>query len=303
MVEYFEENFREYRQFIDQHQNSKAVQAALDFLEARRSQDAAQYEMDHKGSPFYVLGYAAFASHDYPSASLYFDAAAAADLVYHQGDHNTAALRFMQLLTDEGEPLLAREIIADTRNIMEELLEDYRQRPGSKPITLDQLRARFLRKIITSSAPPKRTLVTALLSFVAEYPYRAKQIELIKVGSREPFFLHILRGCVLFESLLKEAPGTPLGLKTLKPVLVQHASALSIIPANIDTTETDFNNVPASLRPLMAIEETINTCAKSRNTVGHNLVWSTTALTPESYRILIKNITASCLHVISTLYS
>jgi len=299
--EYFEQNFHKYRQYIDAEQNSKAVEAALDFLAERKAANSAQYTADHKGSPFYVLGYAAFASHDYPSASLYFDAAVAADLNYHRGNHNTAALRFMQLLTTEGEPLLARNIIAATIVSMEKLLDDYKNRRDAHLITLGELRTRFLHKIITTGAAPERTLVTALLSFVAEWPYRAKQIELVEAGSREPFFLHILRGCVLFESLLKAAPGTP-RLKTLRPALQHHAAALAIKRANIDTSETDFNNVLGSLRPLMTMEDTINTCAKSRNTVGHNLVWATTDLTPQNYDLLVKNIAASCLHAISKLY-
>jgi hypothetical protein len=248
-----------------------------------------------------VLGYAAFASHDYPSASLYFDASVAADLSYHRGNHNTSALRFMQLLTTQDEPLLARDIIAAMIVSTEKLLNDYNSRPGAQPITLDELRTRFLHKISTTGAAPERTLVTALLSFVAEWPYRAKQIELVEAGSREPFFLHILRGCVLFESLLKSAPGTPT-LKTLGRALHHHAPVLGINPANIDTSESDFNNVPGSLRPVMMIEDAINTCAKSRNTVGHNLVWSTTDLTPHNYDLLVKNIAASCLHAISKLY-
>jgi hypothetical protein len=301
LPEYFEENFHEYRQYIDAQQNSKAVEAALEFLAQRKAADSAQYAMDHKGSPFYVLGYAAFASHDYPSASLYFDAAVAADLTFHRGNHGTSALRFMQLLTDQGEPLLARDIIAGTIGSMQKLLDDYNNRPGKQSITLDELRTRFLHKIITTGGPPQRTLVTALLSFVAEWPYRASQIELVEAGSREPFFLHILRGCVLFESLLKAAPGTP-RLGTLGQALHHHATALAINSANIDTSELDFNNVPGSLHPLMTMEETINTCAKSRNTIGHNLVWTTTDLTPHNYDLLVKNISAACLHAISKLY-
>jgi hypothetical protein len=300
--EYFEENFHEYRRYIDAQQNSKAVEAALDLLARRKAANSAQYTADHKGSPFYVLGYAAFASHDYPSASLYFDAAVAADLNYHPGNHNTSALRFMQLLTTEAEPLLARDSVVAMIVSMEKLLDDYRNRPGGQPITLDQLRTRFLHRIITTGAAHERTLVTALLSFVAEWAYRAKQIELIEEGSREPFFLHILRGCVLFESLLKAAPGTPRQPRTLGPALRHHAAALAINPSNIDTNETDFNNVPGSLHPHMTIVDTINTCAKSRNTVGHNLVWATTDLTPQNYDLLVKNIAASCLHAVSKLY-
>jgi hypothetical protein len=85
--------------------------------------------------------------------------------------------------------------------------------------------------------------------------------------------------------------------------LHHHAPQLAITATNIDTTETDFNNIPTLLSPSMRMEETINTCAKARNTVGHNLVWATTNLTPQTYDLLVKNIAASCLHAISKLYA
>jgi hypothetical protein len=83
--EYFEDH-APYRAFIDKLQNSRAIDEGLQFLADRRQEAGdAQYTADHKGTPSYILGYAAFASHDYPSASLYFDAAVAADLTYHAG--------------------------------------------------------------------------------------------------------------------------------------------------------------------------------------------------------------------------
>jgi hypothetical protein len=60
-----------YRRHIDDQQYSLAIRGALELLESFRSSAPTQYANVHKGSPFYVLGYAAFASHDYPAASLF----------------------------------------------------------------------------------------------------------------------------------------------------------------------------------------------------------------------------------------
>ncbi len=79
--------------------------------------------------------------------------------------------------------------------------------------------------------------------------------------------------------------------------------ALGIRRNNIKTSEKSFDNIPGLLSPLMGMEDMINTCAKSRNTVGHNLVWATGNLTVQSYNILVKNIASSCLHSISKLFS
>jgi hypothetical protein len=80
MSEYFESG-APYRPFVDQDKPARAVEEAIAYLAARRNcVGDQQYRQDHKGTPFYILGYSAFACHDYTSASLYFDAAAEADL-------------------------------------------------------------------------------------------------------------------------------------------------------------------------------------------------------------------------------
>jgi hypothetical protein len=222
----------------------------------------------------------------------------AADLTYHAGNLNTSALRFMQLLHTPGENLLARDIIAMTEVSTERLLDDYRTRPGMQNISLNDLRNRFFQNILTTGPAQRRTLITAFISFVA----CAKQIDLIKEGSREPFFLHLFRGCLLFESLLKNAPGAPAHLWTLGQALHHFRTRLGLGAGAIPTSAPSFNHIVAALTPGMAIRPSILSCAKSRNTLGHNLVWATTNLTPDTYDLLVKNIAASCLHAISRLY-
>lgn len=301
MPSYFDTNVP-YRPLIDAGLVVQAIDYAMLFLDAYRLRSASQYSAEHKGTPFYIMGYAAFASHDYPSASLYFDAAAEADLKYHQGNLDTASLRFIQLSQSPSQPLLAQDIISQLVDTTQQLLDDYRTRPLAQAITLDELRARFFKAILTSGRLEQRPLVTAFLSFVGEWPYRARQLELVEEGSREPFFLHILRGCVLFESLLKAAPGTPARVKTLGDALHHHAAALGIDPTKIRTSESDFNNIPGTLTANMDLQEAINVSAKTRNTVGHNLAWSSTNLTSTAYDLLIRTIGATCLHSISKLY-
>jgi len=209
MSEYFESG-APYRPFVDQDRPARAVEEGLAYLAARRgSVGDQQYRQDHKGTPFYILGYSAFACHDYTSASLYFDAAAEADLRYHKGNLDTPALRFIQILHASNENLLASGIISQIEARTEALLNEYRSRHLHQAISLADLRTRFFERILQNGPPHRRTLLTAFISFVAEWGYRVRQFELVPEGSREPFFLHLFRGCVLFESLLKSAPGAP----------------------------------------------------------------------------------------------
>jgi hypothetical protein len=159
----------------------------------------------------------------------------------------------------------------------------------------------FLRPIIHSQHRQQRALVTALISFVAEWRYRRRLIALIEHGSREPFFLHLFRGGLLFESLLKAQEKKALTKSTLGDILRSDVCAeLALI--NPDVRETDFNTIVAGLIANMGMEDTINSAGKARNTLGHNIVWATADLNATTYDMLVKNIAAACLHVVSKLY-
>jgi hypothetical protein len=298
MATFFDE-YAPYRAFVDGGQFSYSIEAGLRLLGGVKELAPEQYKAAHKGTPFYIMGYAAFASHDYPGASPFFDAAVAADLQYHKGRLDSPALQFIQLLADKDQPVLAHEIVQLIKASTEQLLDDYGSRAGAKPITLDEFRCRFFRRVLLSGQAHQRTLLTTFISFVAEWRHRAKLLELIEEGSREPFFLHLFRGCLLFESLLKGAASS-ISLTTLGRSLIHHQSALGI--TNIETSESDFNEILKTLIPKMDIEATINSCSKTRNTLGHNLVWMTADLTAQNYDLLVKNIAASCLHAIAALY-
>ncbi len=299
----FFENYAPYRPFLDSAQFRHCIETAILLLDGVKQLAPQQYEAAHKGTPFYVMGYAAFASHDYPTASLFFDAAVAEDLKNAPGRHDLPAMLFMELSDNmpNGTPVLGTEIVTQIKASIDILIADYNTRTGARQVTLDELRTFFLRPIITSGQPHKRTLVTALISFIAEWRYRARLINLFEHGSREPFFLHLLRGCVLFESLLKEQPKKALTHNTLGDILrLDLLTELGI--ANVQVGASDFNAIVAGLTPNMDIEATINSTARARNTLGHNLVWMVADLNPGTYDLLMKNISSACLHAISKLY-
>jgi hypothetical protein len=187
------------------------------------------------------MGYAAFASHDYATASLLFDAAVAEDIRRFGPTADKPALLFIRL-EDKDQEVLASQIIREIIASVNELLNDYSSRVGATPINLDELRTHFIQPILSSPDVHKRTLITAFISFIAEWKYRERLIDLIERGSREPFFLHFYRGCLLFESLVKGKLTTPLPAdrNTLGPALQQMYSQLQI-PHNLVLTCSDFD--------------------------------------------------------------
>lgn len=283
---------------------SDAILGALDILGAFHDAVPAAYPIEHKGTPFYIMGVAAFASRDYSTASLYFDAAVSEDIRTHGLNADKPALRFLRLTDPDTEPkFLGHDIIELLTGIVQELVGDYNARPGAQAISLDAIRTHFLGPIISSPDVHKRSLVTTFISFVAEWKYRARQIELIDVGSREPFFTHMFRGCLLFESLLKEKhPQQPAPAKTTLGNYLQANYTKLGIPNNLAIGGVLFEDVITSLTTNMSIEGAIQTAGQFRNTLGHDIAWPTAALTQTSYDIAVTNIASASLHAISVLY-
>jgi hypothetical protein len=302
MSDYFEHNFQPYRNYIDASKYSLAIESALDLLEDFRTNSPAVFPSEHKGSPFYVMGYAAFASHDYPMASLLFDAAVAQDIRRFGATADKPALLFIRL-EDKQQHVLASQIIKEIIIDVEELLNDYNVRTGANPITLDELRTHFIKPILCASDDHKRTLITAFISFIAEWKYRARLIDIIEQGSREPIFLHIYRGCLLFESLVKEKLTTPLPAdrNNLGQALQQMHRNLRI-SASLSLKCSDFDAEVRGLTAAMIPERAIQMTGKVRNTLGHDLAWPSTSLNLDKYTLAVKNIATSCIHAISMLY-
>jgi hypothetical protein len=303
MVDYFEGNFQPYRSLLEQGRYADSIEAALHLLESYRTANPAAYPNEHKGSPFYVMGYAAFASHDYPSASLFFDAAVAEDIRRYGNAANKPALEFMQLEDTQQQPVLASQIIGVITAAVQRLIDSYNSKSGARQITMNELRTLFLRRVIVSPDEHKRTLVTAFISFVAEWSYRSRLIDIFDRGSREPFFLHLFRGCLLLESMLKEDPQNRVPPNTQLGNALQRLHTVLGIPANITTRATDFDaQVLLPLRPLSTVStsDAIEFTAKARNTLGHTLVWASPSLDRQAYDHLVDTIATALLHTIST---
>ena len=110
MASFFDE-YTPYRPLIESGQYSLALDSALQLLTGIKELAPQQYQAAHKGTPFYVMGFAAFGSHDYDTATFFFDAAVSEDLKNHPSQLETPALLFMQL-NDKNQNQLAKELVS-----------------------------------------------------------------------------------------------------------------------------------------------------------------------------------------------
>jgi len=282
--------------FFNRQQFPKALNEGLRQLNLVRTTQFAVYATP-KGTPFYFMGIAAFASHDYQTATFFFDAAVAEDVRNYAKNNNTPALLFMRLdKTDQGQA--AKQIVDILVDRLSIALSDYAARKGSKPLSLDNVRDYFLDHL---KRPRQRTLTATFISFLAEWDYRLQMIDLARDVSREPFFTHLFRGCLLFECLLKEKASNSGKSKTLGPLVNDQLKALSI-GKQIKTKSSGLGAILQQLRPNQQLQTSIQCTAQTRNKLGHNLVWAATSLNRSNYDLLARNIAASCLHAIACLY-
>jgi hypothetical protein len=98
-------------------------------------------------------------------------------------------------LNAQNKEQAAWEIVRSVVKQVESTLRNYNRRAGCKKLSLDDVREHFLKYSIMSGDPGRRTLATTFNSFFFEWDYRSRLIELSDLGSREPFFTHLFRGC------------------------------------------------------------------------------------------------------------
>lgn len=288
---------------------SEALDGGIHVLNKCLAEDEQAYRAIHKGTPFYWLGTAAFLVHDHETAAFFFDAAVSEDIRAgaHPVSRPTPSMRFIQV---EGEhrDQAARPLVRAMQDRFDEIISDYNTRTGrpvgTAVINLEEVRNSFLRLAVSPSYEKWRSLATALISFVLEWDYRNTLLDLrTGSGTIEPFFMHLFKGCVLFESLLKGNPRQSVlpGDSPLSSVLQRLHTQLGI-SSNLRIGNADFGIILGDLGQAdNSIETAIKFTGRIRNTVGHNLGWQV-QMDKLQYHRLFRMVTSSCLHAIAQLY-
>ena len=286
---------------------SSALNHGLELLQLCQRLAPDAYERIHKGTPYYWLGMAAFLVHDYQTAAFFFDAGASEDLRFGADPiaNSTPGLRFIQIDADQPGQA-ARQLVQATQSKIERAIEDYNARAGRPTgvpaLQLSEIRERFLRPAVSIGGERLRTLATAFISFFLEWDHRALLARLrVGEGTTEPFFLHLFKGCLLFESLLKANP-TKAPPNTQLGQVLQNLHRELGIPNDIRTTNVTFPSILASLSGADdSMPTAVEYTARVRNTLGHDLGWNASLDTP-TYNRLTGLVASACLHAIACLY-
>jgi len=277
----------------------------LRLLDKCHSADPAAYSRIYKGWIYFYLGLASFRLQDYEIAFFFIDNAVESDL--HKFDPVTNPSHAMRLIQLDNDPPEHKDFIGAAEKRIDAIIQVYNICPESKNLNLPELRENFLRPAMKVNRKNWGTLATTFISFCLEWNYRDQLFTLCpEPSTSEPYFLHLFKGCLLFESLLKNNPNCPapnitsnLGdeLKRLKTQLGIHdKSKLNINGKTLNQVVNKINQESDNSLPT-AMQYT----GWLRNTLGHNLGWGI-SLNKSQYQRLFEMVASSCIHAIACLY-
>jgi hypothetical protein len=295
--------------FSQLYQNNRffeALERGHEILQLCAKINPKVYRKMHKGYPFYWMGMAAYRIFDFQSAIYYIDATLSEDLKNIPSDPDTPPRLFLRLEGGDDRQA-AKYIVQGAQESIEEYIGFYNDVLGKNDLEFpllrtDDIRLGLLIPAVSSDKPDIRSLASTFITFFLEFKYRDFQLYLrTEPGSNEPFFIHLFKGCLLFESLLKNNPHRKCTKTKLSKVLQDLSKELGISP-KVDIGSANLSQVlQDSINASDSIDAAITITGKIRNTLGHDIGWPE-LLTRDQYLNGFLLIAISCLHTITTLY-
>jgi hypothetical protein len=276
-----------------------------EMLRRLRDADQAKYEQMHKGTPFYLMSWLAFDLRNYEKALFYIDSAISEDVRKTEGSADPTAWKNApgaKFLLIEPNDQVARRAIENVRISLDRELTRFNGVSQKPPLDLE-ITKRFVRTFIDD--PSQRTIISALYIFVLEFADRVQELELRRGssgGSNEPFTIHLFKGGLLLESLLKHYyprndkgdPNRQLG-SVFRTTTFQRDFNFQGPP---DSSANTLKEIHDAISGTNSIEDAFGTAAKLRNTTGHNLVWDDVFSNALIYVDLFRQVVNAVLYVV-----
>jgi hypothetical protein len=279
-----------------------------ELLQRLRAADPEKYKRMHKGTPFFFLAWNAFDLRNYEKALFYLDAGIAEDIRnFLNRWQQLPGARFFTL--DVQARHVAGRTSANLRSALQRGLERFnavRESNGAQLPDVDAFVSRFVCPLLVADVPEKRTIPSAFYVFLWEFEDRRQELELRSAsirGSIQPFVLHLFKGGLIFESLLKLLyPSTDTGVptRTLGGIFGTRQFREDFRLTNIGTSANSLGEIHGGIRDgdnsmLCAF----STAAKLRNATGHDLVQDDIFDDPKRYCDLFEQEMNAIFYVVS----
>ena len=276
--------------------------------------DQESYKKIHKGHPYFFIGITSYRLGDYQTAISFFDAALSEDLQTEDKEERPTYLFFM-LKGDEPRNAARLETQLVESNVKRSI--DYYNNQIAKnedicKLNIQDLQDVFIEYVLNNNDDPGlRTLLTTFITFIVEWDIRNEHFDIgVNKGTSEPLLMHLFRGCVLFESLLKRNPFPKTKhedqMNSLYTLITYYKDKMKVkFPGDSSSKNTDIDTLEKVLEELNRrtekIDDSILMAYWLRNTLGHSLAWEV-RIDQDSYQKLYFIVVTACLHVINCLW-
>lgn len=259
-----------------------------------------KYRLIHKGTPFFFIGLLMFDCKNFEAAIFYISAALSED---RRRSGSTSLRDWIttpagQIMSLDGDTKWARitSILVDA---VENPINDFNSVSGAST-TVNELVQKFVHPMLEQG---HYSVITSLYSFVLEYKEAHKNLCLTSgsVDSTEPILVHLFKGALIFETILKHYyPHNDMGerIKTLGR-FSGNSAFTSTFPNVALSNSTDSLQEIANAATNKDLKTTMENTAKIRNTTGHKLVWDNIFNEPNNYKKLYEQEIFAILYVIS----
>jgi hypothetical protein len=263
-----------------------------------------KFQKIHKGTPYYFIAWTSYQYQDFAKAIYYMDAAVSEDLKFFEVQNRLTtrpSLDFFLLNNTPGPSGLPAHL--EFRNIMEKTFLSYKNNGGGV-ISIDLFREKFI-NVLLYSGIEGRSLLTALYTFILEYPNKEMQIKLRSNsgGSIQPFIDHLFDGGRILESLLEThgARGNTLRNKINyleAEILIEN----TVLKNNSSLKDAEFEYKNHLENRSFFQESNFSSAFIIRNTTGHSLLWPDQFTQTDSYTILYNTLINSIFWTIEKLW-
>lgn len=272
-----------------------------ELLSILQQDNPGKFESIHKGTPFYFLSWTAFDLGNYEKALFYIDAAISEDIRIAPNDWlDKPGSAFLTLKTPDIQ--VARRTIENTHKLLQQELNRFNAISKLPPFDVESFVNRFVRVLVLEQDVTRRTIVSAFYVFLLEFYDRYSELLLrsTRGGSIQPFIIHLFKGGLVFESLLKHLyptmdDGTP--CRTLGNIF-KTTSFQNDFNITVQTSSNSLQDIVNGIQG-DSIESAFTTTSKLRNTTGHNLVWDDIFNNPNHFKALFIQEMNAMLYIIS----
>jgi hypothetical protein len=276
-----------------------------DLLSRLLAADPVKFVVVHKGTPLYFLSWLAFDLHLFETALHFLDAAIAEDK--RSAPTNWFGLPGPQIVVLNPSVQGARRTVEMLASRVEQELMRF-----SKLYTVEFKRDDFIKRF----AVPLLTggdvaIAAAFYAFLLEFDDRVVEVQLRSsptLGSYQPLLLHLFKGGLLLETLLKKAGVKP---DARRPDARRMETLGNIFQGadfktRIGFTPPSIGGVPITQlckdATAVTVESAFEATGRIRNTMGHNLILDALPKLPDDYVNLATQTINAFLYAAMKLY-